>query len=175
MQKWNARLPQGDLRVGLVWKGNKRNRRDAQRSLPSLSTLAPLWRTGRADVRFFSLQMGNGQDECARLAAEQPLIDLGPEIEDFADTAAILASLDLVISVDTGAAHLAGALNRPCWIMLPCRQTDWRWMHGRSDSPWYPNAVRLFRQSQPADWSSVVSDIARELKGFVPKDAPPAT
>ncbi len=172
MENWNARLPRSGLRVGLVWKGSKRNKRDAERSLPALSTLAPLWRTGRADLRFFSLQVGNGQDECARVHAEQPLIELGPEIGDFADTAAIIACVDLVISVDTAVAHLAGALNRSCWIMLPCRQADWRWMHGRSDSPWYPNAVRLFRQREPSDWSSVVSEIATQLERFVPNEPP---
>jgi hypothetical protein len=110
--------------------------------------------------------MGNGQEECARSQAEQPLVDLGRDITDFADTAAIVASLDLVIAVDTAVVHLAGALNRPCWIMLPCIQTDWRWLYARSDSPWYPKAVRLFRQRQPSDWSSVVSEMATELKGF---------
>jgi tetratricopeptide (TPR) repeat protein len=166
IEKWSARLPAGGLRVGLAWKGSQGNKRDTFRSLPALSTLAPLWRTGREDVRFFSLQMGNGQEECARSQAEQPLVDLGRDITDFADTAAIVASLDLVIAVDTAVVHLAGALNRPCWIMLPCIQTDWRWLYARSDSPWYPKAVRLFRQRQPSDWSSVVSEMATELKGF---------
>jgi ADP-heptose:LPS heptosyltransferase len=95
------------------------------------------------------------------------MLSLGPRIEDFADTAAIMASLDLVISVDTAIAHLAGALGRPCWVLLPDFLTDWRWLTGRADSPWYPGTMRLFRQPTAGDWAPVIRDVAAALAPFV--------
>jgi len=87
---------------------------------------------------------------------------LGGELGDFADTAALIEQLDLVICVDTSTAHLAGALGKPCWVMLPDYKTDWRWLRERADTPWYPS-LRLFRQTTPGDWAPVVADIARTL------------
>ncbi|MFA6310906.1 MAG: tetratricopeptide repeat protein [Sterolibacterium sp.] len=154
-----------DLRVGLVWKGNPRFENDADRSLASLELLVPLGDI--AGTRFFSLQKGAGEAEAANPQNGLRLVNLGPQIADFADTAAIIANLDLVVSVDTAVAHLAGALGKACWILLPDYQTDWRWLTGRSDSPWYPDAVRLFRQPGMGDWATVVDQVRTELRRLV--------
>lgn len=160
---WAFRLPVG-LRVGLVWKGNPGHPNDARRSLPGLSTLAPLWRV--PGLTFISLQKGQGEAEAAAPPPGQPLVNLGPAIADFADTAAIVSLLDLVISVDTAVAHLAGALNTPCWVLLPHQGVDWRWQLGRNDSPWYPGALRLFRQTADGDWSGTLEAVAQVLEGW---------
>lgn len=149
------------LRVGLVWKGNPRFANDAARSLCSLNDLASLGQV--AGVRFFSLQKGAGEDETAGTVAPFPIVALGAAIADFSDTAAIMINLDLVISVDTAAAHLAGALGRPCWVMLPDWKTDWRWLAGRTDSPWYPGVMRLFRQDASGAWAPVVAELKQAL------------
>jgi Tfp pilus assembly protein PilF len=148
-----------DLRVGLVWKGNPRFENDADRSLSSLALLAPLWTV--AGVRFYSLQKGAGEHEAATSSAPAglPLTDVAPAIADFADTAAIVDNLDLVICVDTAIAHLAGALGKPCWLLLPDYKTDWRWLAGRSDSPWYPGVLRLFRQPAGGDWPPLIDAV----------------
>ncbi|MGZ5200527.1 MAG: tetratricopeptide repeat protein [Telluria sp.] len=156
----------GELKVGLVWKGNPRFENDRERSLPSLATLAPLGKV--AGVRFFSLQKGIGEEEASSGIGGPALADLAPAIGDFADTAALIHGLDLVISVDTAVAHLAGALGKPCWVMLPAYLTDWRWLTGRDDTPWYPGVVRLFRQRQAGGWDHVVAELAGALGGFAP-------
>ena len=161
--KWRAQLPASGLRVGLAWKGNPRFENDTDRSLPSLDVLAPL--AAVAGVNFVSLQKGPGEKEAHCPPAGLSVLALGERIEDFADTAAIIANLDLVISVDTAIAHLAGALGIPCWVLLPDYQTDWRWLTGRSDSPWYPS-LRLFRQPAAGGWESVVADVTEELRSF---------
>jgi hypothetical protein len=123
-----------------------------------LTHLAPL--ADVPNIRWYSLQLGP--------PAAQPrppgldLVDLSLHMADFADTAAILANLDLLISIDTAAAHLAGAMARPVWVLLPY-SADWRWFTNRLDSPWYPTA-RLFRQPNVGDWASVVEQIASELQ-----------
>lgn len=157
--------PDGKLRVGLVWRGNPRFENDADRSLPSLGTLAPLGDV--AGVRYFSLQKGAAEAEAAQPSPALPLTDLGPSIGDFADTAAIVMNLDLVVAVDTAVAHLAGALGRPCWVLLPDYKTDWRWLAARDDSPWYPEVLRLFRQRAAGDWTAVVEAVRTELQGLV--------
>jgi Tfp pilus assembly protein PilF len=151
----------GDLRVGLVWKGNPRFENDADRSLPGLASLAILGSI--AGVRCFSLQKGAGEDEAAQPPPGLPIIDLAPQLHDFADTAAAIANLDLVIAVDTAVAHLAGALAKPCWLLLPDYKTDWRWLAEGSDSPWYPGVMRLFRQSRTGGWSGAIDDMAAAL------------
>jgi hypothetical protein len=123
-------------------------------------------------VRFVSLQRDAGGAEAAGLQTEQPLLDLGAEIHDFADSAAIIGQLDLVICVDTAIAHLAGALGKPCWILLPFVGSDWRWLSSRQDSPWYPGHVRLFRQSAPGDWTPVVATLANALRDFASSPRP---
>lgn len=159
--QWATLLPEGGFRVGLVWKGNPRFENDADRSLPSLDVLAPLWAV--AGVRFVSLQKGAGEEEAARPHAALPLIDLGSRFVDFADTAAAVMNLDLIICVDTAVAHLAGALGKPCWVLLPAYKADWRWLRDRTDSPWYPT-LRLFRQTTMGDWTDAVDTVLGALE-----------
>jgi Flp pilus assembly protein TadD len=163
--KWASLIPQTGFRVGLVWKGNPKFENDADRSLPSLDVLAPLGAI--AGVNFVSLQKGAGEDEAAHPPAALPLTNLGPRLQDFADTAAVVMNLDLVICVDTAVGHLAGALGKPCWVLLPAYKTDWRWLTDRSDSPWYPGVMRLFRQSTMGDWTAAVGEAATALKHLV--------
>jgi hypothetical protein len=162
---WETMLPADGIRVGLVWKGNPRFENDADRSLPGLDLLVPLGTV--ADVRLISLQKGAGEAEARQPPAGLPLTHLGSRVEDFADTAAIVASLDLVICVDTAIAHLAGALGKPCWVLLPCYKTDWRWLTERTDSPWYPGVIRLFRQPEMGDWATVIAEVSVALEQFV--------
>ena len=150
------------FRVGLVWKGNPRFENDADRSLPSLATFSPLWEI--PGIRFFSLQKGEGEDEIGRYADTLPLLPLGHLAEDFADTAAMLMNLDLVICVDTAVAHLAGALGKACWMLLPYYKPDWRWLEQRADSPWYPGVMRLFRQEVAGDWRPTIDEVKRALR-----------
>jgi hypothetical protein len=164
IRNWAGAIPQQGLRVGLVWKGSALHKNDANRSLPSLQALASLWRV--PGVVFISLQKGQGEDEAAHPPEGQPIIDLGSAIQDFADSAAIVSQLDLVICIDTAIAHLAGALNKPCWVLIPAIETDWRWLIDRDDSPWYPGVMRLFRQTTPGDWSAEVEAIAEALGQF---------
>jgi Flp pilus assembly protein TadD/ADP-heptose:LPS heptosyltransferase len=154
IERWRLRLNLlPGLKVGLVWKGSAFNLEDKTRSLPGLKTLAPLWDCAAAS--FVSLQKGQGEDEAMQPPPGQPLLHLGSDIENFADTAAIISQLDVLITVDTAAAHVAGALGKRCWVLLPATRTDWRWMHSTSSTPWYPH-TRLFRQTQPNDWSAPV-------------------
>lgn len=162
-------LPAGGPGVGLVWKGNPRFENDAHRSLPSLAVLAPLG--GVPGIRFVSLQKGAGEDEAAHPPTGLRLTSLGPQLADFADTAAVVNQLDLVISVDSAVAHLAGALGVPCWILLPDYQTDWRWLKERTDSPWYPGIVRLFRQKQAGEWEHPVRRLCEALEDWAAAEA----
>jgi len=166
---WSARLRSdsisGELRVGLCWKGSASFENDDQRSLPALEILASLGEV--AGVRFFSLQKGAGEDQAAQPPVGLPLVDLAPRLADFSDTAAVIENLDLVISVDTAVAHLAGALGKRCWLLLPDYKTDWRWLTGCSDSPWYPQVMRLFRQRAMGEWSSVIGELRQALEQFV--------
>jgi tetratricopeptide (TPR) repeat protein len=164
IRKWSAVMPKCGLRVGLVWKGSKTHKNDVQRSLPSLQTLASLWHI--PDLVFISLQKGQGEDEAANPPPTQALLHLGGKMADFADAAAIISQLDLVICVDTAAAHLAGALQRPCWVLLPWHNADWRWLLDRNDSPWYPGVLRLFQQQVDGDWTAVVNEVAWALQSW---------
>ncbi|MGE0723474.1 MAG: tetratricopeptide repeat protein [Alphaproteobacteria bacterium] len=137
-------------RIGLVW-ASVVGGRDASCPLPALLELA-----GRADVAFFALQRGGAAAELARAGADPLVRDLGPDLADLSDLAAAIAEMDLVVTTDGPAAHLAGALDRPAWVLLPWAP-DARWMLGRDDSPWYPN-TRLFRQPRPGDWASPVRE-----------------
>jgi tetratricopeptide (TPR) repeat protein len=139
------------LKVGLVWAGTTVGAID-------LRLLQPLWEV--AGISWFSLQVGDPSGDISLLDAAK-IADLSPWLTDFAETAAAVCRLDLVISVDTSVAHLAGALGRPVWIMLPC-WPDWRWLIERTDSPWYPTA-RLFRQKKADDWSCVAREVAAAL------------
>lgn len=158
--KWQARLSAAARpRIGLTWAGNPEHENDRNRSMPA-SALAPL--IEGASGSFFSLQVPAGPADLARLPPGR-VTDLAPDLHDFAETAAAIHSLDLVISVDTAVAHLAGALARPVWLLLP-HLPEWRWMLDRPDTPWYPT-MRLFRQAAAGDWGSVVASVTVELQG----------
>lgn len=146
------------LKVGVVWAGNPMHQRDHLRSVP-LTQLASLFDI--AGVTFFSLQKGGPESELSELGADR-VVNLASHLGDFRDTAAAIAALDLIITVDTSVAHLAGALGCETWVMIT-HTPDFRWMLGRSDSPWYPT-VRLFRQPSPRDWMTVIRDVRRALQ-----------
>jgi len=158
IEKWRAKLGQGGApKVGIVWSGRSTHANDANRSV-GLSRLMALEGSG---VQLVSLQNEvRGQDESV-LAANSQVLHFGRELRDFSETAALVSALDLVISVDTSVAHLAGALGKPVWILLPFAP-DWRWLLDREDSPWYPTA-RLFRQPRIGDWDSVIAGVRQEL------------
>lgn len=164
VRRWRARLGPDGLRVGLVWRGFGGHVNDANRSLPDLACLAPLWRV--PGVSFVSLQRGMDGEGARAATPDLPLLDLGGEIADFADTAAIVSLLDLVVCVDTAVAHVAGALGKPCWVLLPAVHPDWRWMEGRADSPWYPGVLALYRQTEPGEWRAVVDAVAADLAAW---------
>jgi hypothetical protein len=154
------------LKVGLSWQGNRDHPRDRERSV-ALERLRPLLEM--REIAWYSLQK---EDDPALLAGVppevapiRPRLPSGQSIEDFADTAAIIANLDLVVSVDSAAAHLAGALARPVWTLLPFAP-EWRWMLNRNDSPWYPT-MRLFRQPSLGDWGGVVRAVQEALTALL--------
>jgi hypothetical protein len=159
---WRGRLA-GDsaLKVGLVWAGSPIRKDDRYRSLP-LSSLAPL--AGVKGVSFYSLQKGKATEQAQNPPPGMNLIDMTEEIKDFADTAALISHLDLVITVDTAVAHLAGAMAKRVWTMLEFVPA-WRWLLNREDSPWYPT-MRLFRQPAIRDWATVIRRVAGELQNF---------
>lgn len=148
----------GRVRVGLAWAGSPDHEDDANRSCP-LDLLRPLIEAESAG--FVSLQVGDSASQIAAAGLAGRLPDLGASFNDFLDTARALASLDLVISVDTAIAHLAGALGRPVWLMLP-RVSDWRWFGQGRDTPWYPT-MRLFRQGGAGGWPAVVEALKQNL------------
>jgi tetratricopeptide (TPR) repeat protein len=161
-QRWGARLPPRDRpRIGLAWSGNPRHGHDSSRSIP-LRSLLPLL---DIDASFISLQKEVRPDDAAVLNDRKDLLHLADELATFSDTAALIANLDLVISVDTSIAHLAGALAKPVWVLLPF-VPDWRWLLDREDSPWYPTA-RLFRQESRGDWPTVIRRVAAALEQAV--------
>lgn len=152
--------PSDKLRVGLVWSGNPKCTEDQIRSM-TLSNFLPILDVG--GCQFYSLQLGPAAAQLATVGA--PIMDLSLSINDFADTAALMAHLDLILSVDTSVAHLAGALGRTTWVLVPFAP-DWRWLLDREDSPWYPT-LRLFRQRRPGEWGSVIERVREELTRFV--------
>ncbi len=167
---WRGRLADWPgLKVGLVWAGNPRlgdpvaRRMDLRRSV-GLTCLAPLLAV--PGITFVSLQKG----EAGRQAAGSPVVDWTDELGDFADTAALIEALDLVISVDTAVAHAAGALGRPVWVLNRFDRC-WRWMTGRTDTPWYPT-MRLFTQTRPGVWGDVMDDVAAALAVFRSRTQP---
>jgi tetratricopeptide (TPR) repeat protein len=154
--RWAARLgPRRGPRIGVAWWGSQHI---AKRSMP-IGMLAPVLR--RAGVEFHALQKVIAPADQSWLAAHGMVIDHSAALEDFADTAALIAQMDMVISIDTAVAHLAGALGKTVWIMLPF-SPDWRWLRDRDDSPWYPTA-RLFRQPRAGEWDDVVRRVAEAL------------
>jgi Flp pilus assembly protein TadD len=159
LKKWAALISthSASLRVGLVWAG--KSYPDPLRSC-RLAELAPL--ALLHNVTFYSLQLGAGSEQAASPPSGMTLIDLTDQIHDFANTAALIDQLDLVIGIDTAVAHLAGALGKPVLLLLPFAP-DWRWLLHRSDSPWYPT-MRIFRQKQPGDWSDAILNVQAALE-----------
>jgi tetratricopeptide (TPR) repeat protein len=156
---WQSRLPQdAGPRVAVAWAGNAKHANDRNRSVP-FADLASLWST--PGTQFISIQRELRSDDAERLAREPRVTQVGQYLDDFADTAAVAALADLVITVDTSVAHLAGALGRPVWILLPY-SPDWRWGVTGETSRWYPTA-RLFRQPAPGRWDSVIEAVGAEL------------
>jgi hypothetical protein len=155
----DAMLPRGYRRVGVVWAGRATHNNDRNRSA-SLAALRPLGELGRTVL--VSLQKGEPAAQSGGWFGRAPLVGLGPEIADYADTMAVLDHLDVLVTVDTSVAHLAGAMGRPAWIMLP-HAPDWRWLLNRDDSPWYPS-VRLWRHGAPGDWAGTVARVAAALR-----------
>ncbi|MHB1303790.1 MAG: tetratricopeptide repeat protein [Acidiphilium sp.] len=159
---WKARIdalvPNGRKRVGLVWAGRPTHKNDRKRTV-KLAQFAPLF--ARPDIAVLTVQKGDRIDEVGLYYGAAPLVNLGPTIGDFADTLAILQSLDRLVTIDTSVAHLAGASGVPTSVILPYAP-DWRWLLDRDDTPWYPT-LRLYRQLHPYDWSGVVERVAAEL------------
>jgi ADP-heptose:LPS heptosyltransferase len=147
------------LKIGLAWAGNPTFSSDQTRSL-SLGRLALLAVVEGAT--FYSLQKGPAAAQAAAPPAGLRLVNLSADLHDFADTAAVISLMDLVISTDTSVAHLAGALARPVWTMLRFAP-DWRWLTDRDDSPWYPS-MRLFRQPAKGDWDGVINQVVQALR-----------
>ena len=164
LDHWQKRLANDTarLKVGLAWAGNPIHPKDRIRSLPP-AALAPL--SGVQGVRFYSLQKGISGRPAPASPADFKMVDLTEDLRDFADTAALLANFDLVITVDTAVAHLAGALGKPVWTLLPTA-SDARWLVGREDTPWYPT-MRLFRQRVAGDWGEVIERVAEALAVFL--------
>jgi hypothetical protein len=160
LQVWRQRLgPASGRRIGLVWAGSSHHGNDRRRSMP-LAAAAPLLGLG-AEV--IGLQHEVPERDRATLTSLPGLRMLGPECRDFEDTAALVSLLDVVITVDSSVAHLAGALGKPVLILLP-QLSDWRWLLRREDSPWYPSA-RLFRQQGQGDWGGVIARVVAALGG----------
>jgi hypothetical protein len=158
--RWAKQIGTHGFKVGIVWQGSQDPRMDPTRSAP-LAAFAPL--AALPGVRLICLQTGAAMQELEGLPFADSIETLGDDFDSgpdgFLDCAAAMQQLDLVITVDTAAAHLAGALGIPVWILLKCRNTDWRWGQGQSDSLWYPSA-RLFRQPSPGDWGTLLRDVA---------------
>ncbi|MBV9851003.1 MAG: tetratricopeptide repeat protein [Armatimonadetes bacterium] len=169
--QWGERLEQisavvpghrpGNRKVGIVWAGNPNHKNDRNRSA-SLADFAPLGRV--PGVTLYSLQKGPAEAQAADAPPGMTLVGLAGALDDFADTAAVIGHLDLVITVDTSVAHLAGALGKSAWLLLAF-VPEWRWLRGRADSPWYPT-MRLFRQPRRKDWAAVLARVAEELEGL---------
>jgi tetratricopeptide (TPR) repeat protein len=164
--KWRDRLGRPrSPRIGIAWAGSPTNRNDHNRSiaLGRLAAILPI-----PGIEFVSIQTGIGDEERALLQSHANITHVGDQLEDFADTAAVISLLDVVVSVDTSVAHLAGAMARPLWLLVPFAP-DFRWMLDREDSPWYPTA-RLFRQPSIGDWDAVLERVRGELSEWTEKD-----
>lgn len=157
-ESWRAKLPYSGLRVGLVWAGRPQHTNDRNRSC-RLTDFLPLLQI--PNILFVGLQKGEGSEQAATLPPGIDFVNRGAELQDFSDTAALLANLDLLISVDTAVVHLAGAMGKPAWVMIPFIP-DWRWGMRREDCLWYPT-LRLYRQDSPGDWANVLDRMRRQL------------
>lgn len=162
VDKWRTWLSnQGMKKIGIVWSGNVYGGNMVNRAA-HLADFAPLAHI--KDAAFYSLQKGEAMQQLyTSIPKGMKIINLEPELKDFSETAAAIANLDLVISVDTSVPHLAGAMGKPVWTLLPfC--SEWRWLIDRKDTPWY-SSMRLFRQENPGDWRKVIENVAMELQG----------
>ena len=168
VEKWRSKLAGAEIKVGIAWAGNPNHPGDLDRSIP-LKNILPI--VGLKGARYFSLQKDLRDDDREMLDANSQIVRLDQEMNDFEDTAAIMMSLDLVISCDTSIVHLAGALSRPIWVLLPF-DPDWRWLLNRNDSPWYPTA-RVFRQLNAGEWSTVTDDVYLELQKLITEKKTP--
>jgi hypothetical protein len=161
--QWREKLlSEPNLKVGICWAGSPVHTNDRNRSTV-LESFAPLSRV--SGVTYYSLQKGAAASQASRPPEGMRLIDLSPQLDSFDDTAAVISNLDLLISVDTSLVHLAGAMGRPVWTLLPFF-SDWRWMLDRSDSPWYPT-MRLFRQPRRGDWTTPIRQIIEAIPAFL--------
>jgi hypothetical protein len=161
VERWAAKLAgETRLRVGLAWAGRQGGKGDLRTN--SIDVFAPL--VSVAGVKFFSLQKGGGGDLPQSPPPGMNLADFTGELGDFADTAALVRNLDLVVTVDTSIAHLARALARPVWVLIPFT-TDFRWLHKRTDSPWYPT-MRLFSEPVAGDWATPIAQMVQALREF---------
>ncbi|MGD1073611.1 MAG: tetratricopeptide repeat protein [Bryobacteraceae bacterium] len=168
-QKWSGILGERTgIRVGIVWAGTAAHKNDRNRSI-ACRQFAPL--TEIPLVQWFSLQVGPAVAQLAEPGTQGKIRDLAPELTDYAETAAAISQLDVVITVDTSVAHLAGSLGAPVWVLIPFAP-DWRWLLERDDSPWYPG-MRLFRQQVAGDWESVMNSVANALRQLL-RTAPAA-
>ena len=157
---WRRQFSGGkNFRVGIVWAGNLNNPKGRHRScaLPHFMPLANM-----PDVTLYGLQKGDAAEEIEKLRNQIQVTNLAESLSDFSDTCAVISNLDLIISVDTAVAHLAGAMGKPTYLLLsaPC---DWRWLLCRDDSPWYPT-MTLFRQKRQGDWESVLKQVCSALQ-----------
>jgi hypothetical protein len=146
------------FRVGIAWQGNPAHKGDRRRSMP-LTCFEPLAQL--PGVQLLSLQKGLGVEQLPAVTDRFSVIDLGSQLGDFRDTAAVMMNLDLVVACDTAVVHLAGNLGIPAWVALPFAP-DWCWLLQRTDTPWYPS-LRLFRQPQPGDWATVFEEMRTAL------------
>jgi hypothetical protein len=171
IKHWRAQIRNlPGFKVGIVWQGNREYAFDRFRSVP-LAAYAPL--ADVPGVTLISLQKGYGSEQLAELAGKFPVLDLAPQLDmgsAFTDTAAVMSNLDLVVSSDTAAAHLAGGLGVPVWLAV-AQSPEWRWLLEREDNPWYPT-MRLFRQRAVGDWSDVFTRMKQDLKRKVAERGP---
>jgi Flp pilus assembly protein TadD len=162
VSRWSERLKsRPGKRIAIAWAGHARHANDKRRSL-DLERLAPLFDI--AGVSFIAVQRDLRDGDAERLAQWSNVVSVGPDLTDMAETAAVLASADLTLAVDTSVVHLAGALGREAWVMLPFA-ADWRWGHAGETCAWYPQA-RLFRQSSPGDWTGLIAHVQKALTRF---------
>jgi Flp pilus assembly protein TadD len=162
VESWGARLdrlvPKGRRRVALVWAGRPTHKNDRKRTM-RLEQFAPLF--ARDDLAILTVQKGEQIAQAGSYYGRAPLLNLGPEIADFADTMAILQHVERLVTIDTSVAHIAGAIGVPTALVLP-HAPDWRWLLGREDTPWYPS-IRLFRQERAYDWSGVIERVSESI------------
>jgi hypothetical protein len=155
---WRTKICRHGFRVGIVWAGRPEHENDHHRSC-ALEYFMPL--AQMEGIRLYGLQKGESARKVKKMPDGRVVENLGQDFENFADTAGAVANLDLVISVDTAVAHLAGAMGKPVWLLLPFAP-DWRWLTDREDSPWYPT-MRLFRQKSRGNWTEVFQRLTAEL------------